>query len=152
MSLAPVAPAFVDTWRRLDDSVRDHVHAFLGTTSIASNVIVPAATDLPPEIAVDLAQGGVALRAAFPELVRRVVAIAASNPRRVTIRVTCEGRHCGILFGLVKPTRRIVRFDAVHCLTCDGDRIVEDHLEIDLRAIVRQLAARSRVNATSRAA
>jgi hypothetical protein len=35
------------------------------------------------------------------------------------------------LLGL-EPSGRVVRFDEVHCTVCDGDRIVEDRLEIDL--------------------
>jgi hypothetical protein len=96
--------------------------------------------ETPAPFAADLACGGGARRAAFPDLVRRVVSIERTGDRRVAIRVACTGTHAGAFFGFVKPTHRAVRFDEVHDVRVDGGRIIEDRLELDLRAIVRQIS------------
>jgi hypothetical protein len=140
-----VPPALAGPWRRLAGAARDHVGAFLGEIARveASDVRVIAPAGAPPTFAADLARGGSELHAAFPDLVRRVVAIDETADGRVTIKLTCEGTHDGAFFGFMLPTRRTVEFAEIHHLRIAGDRVVEDQLELDLRGIIRQLGAPS---------
>jgi predicted ester cyclase len=132
-----VPPALAGPWRQLAASVRCHVGAFLGDRPVAEGVVV-APREAPASFADDLVRGAPTLHAAFPDLTRRVVAIDVDG-RRVTIRVACEGTHDGAFFGFMMPTGRAVRFEAVHHLRVERDELIEDQLEIDLRAIIRQL-------------
>lgn len=132
-----VPPALAGPWRQLAGAVRCHVGAFLGDRPVAAGVVV-APTDAPASFAEDLVRGAPTLHAAFPDLVRRVVAIDIDG-RRVTVRVACEGTHDGAFFGFMMPTGRAVQFEEIHHLRVEHDELVEDRLELDLRAIIRQL-------------
>jgi predicted ester cyclase len=135
--------ALAGPWRRLADSVRCHVGSYLGDTPVADGVVV-APREAPATFAEDLARGAPGLHAAFPDLVRRVTAIDDDGGRRVTIRVACEGTHDGAFFGFMMPTGRAVQFEEIHHLRVEREQLVEDRLELDLRAIIRQLGAAGR--------
>ena len=141
MSLDPpaAASALAEPWHRLGGAVRRHLDAFLGAERIGAGIVVPP-PEAPAPFAADLAGGGLALRVAFPDLVRTVIAIERAGERAFTIRIACAGTHDGAFFDVVKPTHRRVRFEELHHVRVEGDRIVEDRLELDLRAIVRQLS------------
>jgi predicted ester cyclase len=134
-----VPPALAEAWFALPMPVRAHVTAYLGTEPVATTVVA----DVPDCFADDLATGGRRLRAAFPALVRRLAAVDVAGDR-VEIRIACEGTHDGAFFGLMTPTGRRVRFEERHVLAHAGDRVVVDRLELDLRAVVRQLGNRPR--------
>ena len=93
----------------------------------------------PPTFVDDLAAGGLGLRAAFPRLARRIVGIDAGD--RVVVRVACDGTHDGDFYGFLIATGRRVRFDERHELLVRGGELAAHRVEIDLRAIVRQLSA-----------
>jgi hypothetical protein len=128
-----------EPWHRLGGAVHRHLGAFLGADRIADGIVVPP-PGTPAPFAADLAAGGLALRAAFPDLVRQVVSIERTSERGFAIRIACAGTHDGPFFGFVRPTHRRVRFEELHHVRIDGGRIVEDRLELDLRAIVRQIS------------
>jgi predicted ester cyclase len=134
-----LAPRLDAAWRALPAAARDHLAGFLADAPTArAHVIAPPGA--PASFADDLARGGPALRAAFPTLVRHVAAITRDGDR-ASIRIGHTGAHAGAFFGLVLPTGRAVTFTITHDLRLDGDRVVDDRVTIDLRAIVRQLAA-----------
>jgi predicted ester cyclase len=134
-----VPPALAGSWRRLAEPVRAHVGSYLGDRPVADGVVV-APREAPATFAEDLARGAPTLHAAFPDLVRRVTSIDDEG-RHVTIRVACEGTHDGAFFGFMMPTGRAVRFEEIHHLRVERDALIEDRLEIDLRAIIRQLGS-----------
>lgn len=132
---ATLSPA----WRALPPTVRAQIEAFLGGAAPPRGVV--AADAIPEPFARDLARGGGRLRAAFPRLVRRVIAIEAGA--RIAIRVACDGVHDGDFYGCLSASRRRVRFDELHELVVDGGALARHQVAIDLRAIVRQLSASS---------
>jgi hypothetical protein len=136
-----VPPVFAAQWFALPIPVRAQVTGFLGTEPVT----VPAVVDdgVPGCFADDLATGGRGLRAAFPDLVRRVAGIERAGDR-IEIRIACEGTHAGAFFGLVTPTGRRVRFEEHHALVVADDRLIADRLALDLGAVVRQLGGRPR--------
>lgn len=156
-AMLEVDSAVAAAWRQLAAAVRGHVAGFLADAPDAPVVpvapvapVVPPAPpaprakilaprDAPAAFAADLERGGPALRAAFPALRRRVAAIAL-HADRVVITIACEATHDGTFFGFMRPTRRAVQFTETHAMRVDGDRVVDDALAIDLRAIIRQLA------------
>lgn len=125
-------------WRALAPAARSQVEAFLGGAAPCG--VVVAADAIPEPFAQDLARGGGRLRAAFPRLARRVVAIEPGP--RLAIRVACDGVHDGEFYGFLRASRRRVRFDELHELIVDGGVLAWHRVAIDLRAIVRQLSAR----------
>jgi predicted ester cyclase len=94
---------------------------------------------VPETFARDLARGGGGFRAAFPQLVRRVVKIAAS-PGRICVRVVCLGEHVGPFFELLTPTGRWVGFHVDHHFAVVAEHVVDDCIAMNLRALVVQLA------------
>jgi hypothetical protein len=94
---------------------------------------------LPDCFARDLARGGAGLRAAFPALRRRVIAID-TTPSQVLARVACRGRHLAPFFDLLAPTQRYVRFDVMHHVVLADNHHARDRVTLDLRAILVQLA------------
>ncbi|MGE0548141.1 MAG: ester cyclase [Kofleriaceae bacterium] len=127
------------SWQRLAAVVRDHLGAFLAGRPVNDKVVV-VSRETPSTFADDLAVGAPQLHAAFPDLVRRVTAIDDSG-KRVTVRLSCQGTHDGAFFGFMMPTGRAVRFEEVHHIVVECDQLIEDRLELDLRTIIRQLAA-----------
>jgi hypothetical protein len=143
-----VPSSLAQGWTRIGVAARSHVTAYLAGAAIAGGVVV-ATGDVPPTFAADLAVGAPQLRAAFPGLRRRVVALEARGGRAI-VRVACYGLHGGAFFGFMAPTGRPVAFDEEHALVLDGDHVAVDHLALDLRAIIRQMAGpRSRMLAAA---
>jgi len=129
----PLTPA----WIALAPAVRARIESFLSREPSSHAAMV--ATDAPAPFADDLRRGGSGLRAAFPALVRRVVAIERGD--RLAIRVASAGAHDGEFYGCLSASGREVSFDELHELALHGDEIVAHRIAIDLRAIVRQLGA-----------
>ncbi len=133
-----VAPPLRGRWSELAPELQRHLAAFLAPDAAAqARIEVTEREGVPASFAEDLAGGGPLLRAAFPDLVRELVAIEVA-PGTVSVRVACEGTHAGAFFGFMLPTRRRVRFEEVHELAVRGGA-VSDRVTIDVRAIVRQL-------------
>jgi hypothetical protein len=131
-----------DRWLALAREVRERVEAFLEPSAAPRALATEG--DLPPTFADDLAGGGGQLRAAFPALARRMIAIergSPSGPSGIEIRIACEGDHDGDFYGLLRPSGRHVRFDEKHELLVRGEEVAAHRVGIDLRAIVRQLSA-----------
>lgn len=137
-----VAGAVRRAWQALPEAARRHVEAFLGprrrrASGSAVAVAGAEADPLPAVFGDDLARGGARLRAAFPDLQRRLVVLAADP---LVLEIECAGTHRGAFYDILAATHRRVRFVERHTLRVDHQRLVEDVLELDLRAIVRQLS------------
>ena len=130
-----VPASLSDRWVALAGEVRERVEAVLTRAGVRVSV---DGGDLPEPFVDDLAGGGPQLRAAFPGLARRVIAIEPRGPRAVEIRVSCEGDHDGDFYGFLRASGRHVRFDERHELVVRDDAIAH-RIAIDVRAIVRQL-------------
>jgi hypothetical protein len=124
-------------WLAIPDAERGRIAAFL-RSPITDADEYRTDEKLPAVFAVDLARGGPAFRAAFPDLVRRVVSVSRAGDR-TTVRTTCEGRHDAPFFRLFSATRRHVRFDVTHRLVTRDGR-VDHRVVIDVRSLVVQLA------------
>lgn len=138
-----VAPLLRGRWSELAPALREHLAAFLAPEAeVVTRIEVAESVSegVPASFTADLAGGGALLRAAFPDLERRLVSIevAAGAEGAVAVRVACEGTHAGAFFGFMLPTRRRVRFEELHELAVRGGA-VSDRVTIDVRAIVRQL-------------
>lgn len=134
-----VPAALTNAWRALAPAARDRIEAFLARGAPAGERAAVAGGDAMPETFVDdLAGGGARLRAAFPRLARRVIAIEPGA--RLAVRVACDGVHDGDFYGTLAASKRRVRFVVHHELALDGGA---HRVSIDLRAIVRQLSDRS---------
>lgn len=126
-------------WMSSGEVVRAQVSAFLsGIWWRESALDVSTEKGLPEEFAVDLARGGPLLRAAFPDLRRRVIEVAQS-PSLVSVRVRCEGGQTGPFFGLLSPTGRAVAFDVVHLIAAGTGHLARHQVAVDMRRIVVQL-------------
>jgi SnoaL-like polyketide cyclase len=122
-----VSPLALPVWRQLPHCVRWHVGEF------------PLAS--PRGDAAEIANH---LATAFPQLVRRVVAVIVDGT--ITVRLACEGVHEGVWGYTVPPTHRRVTFEEEHeIVTLDG-RIVSDQIALDLSSILRQLRGHSSVD------
>src|ERR1019366_4298530 len=122
-----ISQSAVPGWRLLPRCVRWHVGAFPGvsasaqayyTSRFAQSLIQPGTTG--PRNAV--AETAARLSTAFPQLVRRVVAVAMGGP--ITVRLECEGRHDGMWGAIIQPTRRRVSFEEQHEIVALDGRMV----------------------------
>ena len=143
MEALHVPTAMGPRWQELGPRVHAYLRGFL---TLATPCELPdhvAATDLnvPPSFHNDLIGGAPRLRAAFPDLARGVVAI--DDLDHLVIRIACEGTHDGAFFGFMLATGRQVRFEELHIMSVRNGRVIEDHVTIDLRAIIRQLGVLS---------
>lgn len=131
-------------WRALGPAIRGYLGQFLtlAAPAHAPEQVAALATGFPG-FHDDLAAGGPRLCAAFPGLVRTLVAIERGDDR-LEVRIACEGAHDGPFFDFMLATGRAVRFVEIHRLQVRAGRIVEDQIAIDLRAIIRQLATVNR--------
>lgn len=151
-----VPPPLSARWAELPPPLRRHLASFLAparpadppgalAARVAAAPTAPTAPgppgSVPASFLEDLAAGGPHLRAAFPNLVRRLASIDGADP--LVVRVTCEGAHDGPFFGFMLPTNRRIRFDELHHLTLARDGAADVRVAIDFRAIVRQLAGGS---------
>lgn len=127
-------------WRALDSRVHAYLSRFLSFTAPGElpDEIATIDTAVPPTFHADLIGGGPLLRAAFPGLVRAVVAIDGGD--HLVVRIACEGVQDGPFFGFMLATGRRVRFEEVHCMTIQKGKVVVDNVTIDMRLIIRQLA------------
>jgi predicted ester cyclase len=135
-----VAAPLIARWYELAPPLRSHLSQFLGSDGAPEGrIAVTPDKAVPASFVDDLAAGGARLRAAFPDLSRRLATIEDREGRALSIRIECEGTHNGAFFGFMLPTRRRVRFDEVHEVALSEEG-VDDLVSIDIRAIVRQLA------------
>ena len=126
-------------WHGLAAPVQGYLHGFLTLVHVPLPQIAADDPEVPSTFHEDLLAGAPRLRAAFPELARELIAIDGLG-----VRIACEGAHEGPFFGFMLATGRRVRFDEVHRLHVHDGRVVEDHVSIDLRAIIRQLGTAAR--------
>jgi predicted ester cyclase len=139
MEALHVPAAIRPSWLELDPRVHAYLHGFLTlATPELPDHVGAADLEVPPTFHNDLIGGAPRLRAAFPALVREVVSIDAGD--HLLIRIACEGTHDGPFFGFMLATGRTVRFDEVHTMRVRNGRVVEDHVTVDMRLIIRQLA------------
>lgn len=75
-------------------------------------------------------------RRAVPTAIARLRSITGDGMRSIA----CAGTHDGLFFDFMLATGRHVFFEEVHILRVRGGRVVEDHVAIDMRAIIRKLA------------
>jgi SnoaL-like polyketide cyclase len=136
-----VPASLSDRWVALGREVRERVESFFGPAGTARAAVADDG-ELPASFVDDLAGGGPQLRAAFPGLARRVVAIEGRDRDRIEIRIACEGAHDGDFYGFLRASGRRVRFDERHELVVRGGAIAH-RIAIDLRAIVRQMRGQS---------
>lgn len=136
-----VPPELGPRWRELDPRVHAYLQEFLTFAPPGPLPEQVAAIDAAVPFHDDLIGGGVRLRAAFPGLARRVIAIERAD--RLVIRIACEGTQDGPFFGFMLATGRHVRFEEVHCMNVCNGRVVVDQVTIDMRLIIRQLATAS---------
>jgi len=133
-----VPDRLTNAWIALGSDVQARVAAFLDSDGLAlAGAKITA--DAPASFLDDLASGGGRLRAAFPRLTRRIVAIEPGA--RTCVRVACDGTHDGDFYGCLRASKRRVRFDAAHELVVRDGVLVAHTIAIDLRGIVRQLSA-----------
>jgi predicted ester cyclase len=140
MEALHVPTAMGPRWQTLDPRVHAYLRGFLtlATPHEVPDRVAAEAPGVPPSFHSDLIGGAPRLRVAFPDLVREVVAIDGGD--HLVIRIACEGTHDGSFFGFMLATGRHVRFEEVHTLRVRNGRVIEDHVTIDLRLIIRQLA------------
>jgi hypothetical protein len=136
-----VAPSVRAAWNALAPGVRHRVAALFARPLALAARAFEVEGCIPEDFARDLACGGCGFRVAFPMLARRVVAIV-DTPSGTLVRVACRGEHVAPFFDLLSPTERRVQFDVTHRLVVRGESLVEDSLNLDLRALVLQLAGR----------
>src|ERR1700743_707702 len=90
-----IAPSVLPIWRQLPHCVRWHVGAFpLG-----------AGEGEAAEVSARLAT-------AFPQMVRRVMAVVVDG--LITVHLACEGVHEGMWGDIICPTGRRVTFEEHH--------------------------------------
>jgi len=143
------------TWRLLPHCVRWHVGAFprvsasleaYGTArspnSLNPSTMSSARGDVPD--VPDVAEVENRLATAFPQLVRRVTAVAVDGP--ITVRLECEGLHEGMWGDIISPTRRRVSFAEQHEVVAVDGRVISDRIALDLPAILTQLCGEGRVD------
>jgi SnoaL-like polyketide cyclase len=144
-----ISQSAVPGWRLLPRCVRWHVGAFPGvsasaqayyTSRFAQSLIQPGTTG--PRNAV--AETAARLSTAFPQLVRRVVAVAMGGP--ITVRLECEGRHDGMWGAIIQPTRRRVSFEEQHEIVALDGRMVSDRITLDVEHILNQLSGSGRID------
>ncbi len=130
-------------WNELPPRVHAYLRGFLTLASGGEQPDHVAAADLavPPSFHNDLIGGAPRLRAAFPGLAREVIGIEGGD--HLVVRIACTGTHDGPFFGFMVATGRRVRFEELHVLRVRNGRVVEDEIAIDMRLIIRQLAAES---------
>jgi hypothetical protein len=138
-ALAPDAGAAA-CWSGLGDSERRRVALFLSGARERDEAYAVRTRTLPEDFARGLGCCGPALRAAFPELARRIVSVITPAHEAIVVRVACSGEHRGAFFRILSATGRRVSFEVVHCLVVREGRAVEHRVEIDVRGIVSQLA------------
>lgn len=160
-----VPPELSIRWAALPPQIRRHLATFLAParpaeapgalvpriTAAASAAPAPAAptSAVPAGFLADLAAGGPLLRAAFPRLVRRLASVdtaaadtaVADAAGPLAVHITCEATHDGSFFGFMQPTGRRVRFDEIHHVALGPGNVAEARVELDFRAIIRQLAS-----------
>lgn len=142
MEALHVPTALGPRWQELDLRVHAYLRGFLTLATPRERPDHVAAADPGvPSFHDDLIGGAPCLRAAFPDLVREVVAIDGGD--HLVIRIACEGTHDGPFFGFMLATGRQVRFEERHVMRVRNGRVIEDHVTIDLRAIIRQLGVLS---------
>jgi hypothetical protein len=144
-----ISQSAVPGWRLLPHCVRWHLGAFPGisssaqphyTSRFAQSLIQPGTTG--PRDAV--AEAAARLSTAFPQLVRRVVAVAMGGP--ITVRIECEGRHDGMWGTIIQPTRRRVSFEEQHEIVALDGRMVSDRITLDVEHILNQLSGGGRID------
>jgi len=128
-------------WTRLDPRVHAYLRGYLAPVPEAQPHRV-APVDAAAPFHEDLVRGGPLLRAAFPDLVREVVAIEGTD--RIVVRIACDGIHAGPFFGFMRATGRHARFTETHVMELRDGRGLVDQVTIDIRSIIRQLATASR--------
>lgn len=142
-----VPPALAARWDALAPAIRRHLAGFLADPAVVVpprvRVEAAAAAGVPAAFLDDVAAGGAALRAAFPDLTRTLAALDAPGAgagATLGVRIACEGTHDAPFHGFMLPTRRRVRFDELHLITLDATGAPAcDRVAIDLRGIVRRL-------------
>lgn len=134
-----VAPGVDTAWRKLPLDLRYRVASLFDRSRAPAACTFEVVGPMPEDFAHDIAGGGCGFRTAFPALRRRIAAIVL-KPSHTFVRVACQGQHDAPFFDLLAPTKRVVEFDVVHRLVIGPDDVIVDHIVLDLRAIVVQLA------------
>jgi hypothetical protein len=126
-------------WSELPVSARQRVAALFDPSRTSAAASFKVVGCMPESFARDVARGGAGFRAAFPTLTRRIVGVIGGSPE-TSVRVECRGEHLGHFFDVLAPTKRAVQFDVTHRLVVGPNDRIEDHITLDLRTIVLQLA------------
>ena len=141
-SVFEISRAALPSWRLLPHCVRWHVavfpdistsaHAYRPRRSVEAltpHAMCPARSDV--------AKVATRLKAAFPQLTRRVVAVAMGGP--IVVSLECTGRHEGMWGDIIYPTSRLATFEEQHDIVAIDGAIVSDSIMLDLPGIVSQL-------------
>jgi len=147
-----ISASAMPRWNRLAEEERASVGAFLdGEIAADGAYLVTASARLPREFVADLSAGGPLLRAAFPDLARKVSRVETVGEETV-VRVRCLGDHRGPFYRLLSATGKEAGFDVVHRFVHHAEGRCEDRVAVDVRAIVTQLAEhRAKSRATAKA-
>jgi hypothetical protein len=135
-----VSPSALPTWRLLPQCVRWHVGAFPDistSTQAGPHGSVESLALRTMSAQSDVVEVATRLTTAFPQLVRRVTAVAVNTP--ILVSLECEGMHEGMWGDIIHPTRRRVVFEEQHEIVAVDGRIVSDRITLDLPAILSQL-------------
>ena len=133
-----VSDPIAGAWFDIPDSIRRHISSFLSGARRRRAIAVATQDYLPRVFADDLMGGGVRLRAAFPDLRRRLTAITSGAG--LTIEVHCEGTHDCAFFEILSPSKRVVRFAERHTFDQCRQGGLLGLVDINLGEIVRQLS------------
>lgn len=136
-----ISPSALPAWRLLPRCVRWYVGVFpdistsaqAGPRRSVESLTLPAMSSAQS----DVAEVAKRLTMAFPQLVRRVKAVAVSAP--ILVLLECEGLHEGMWGDIIYPTRRRVSFEEQHEIVAVDWGIVSDRITLDLPAILAQL-------------
>jgi predicted ester cyclase len=144
-----VSPSALPSWRLLPDHARWYIGAFPRFSQSREAFCTPRFTESLRQRIKFSADGGVAgvatrLATAFPQLVRRVTAIALDRP--ITVYLECEGVHEGMWGDIICPTGRRVTFKEQHRIVAIGGRVVWHRIALDLWAIELQLCGNDNVD------
>jgi hypothetical protein len=141
-----ISPSARRAWLVLPRCVRWHVVAFPDISAPAQTYVpsrsvesltLPAMSSVPG----DVAEVATRLTKAFPEMVRRVTAVALSAP--ILVLLECEGLHEGMWGDIIYPTRRRVSFKEQHEIMVIDGSVVSDRITLDVQAILAQLCGDS---------
>jgi hypothetical protein len=144
-----ISQSVLPDWRRLPHCVRWHVGAFPRVSASPEAYGTHRFSRSLTERATSSAQGDVAevanrLATAFPQLVRRVTAVAVDGP--ITVRLECVGLHEGMWGDTICPTKRRVAFEEQHEIIAVEGRVVSDQIMLDVGGILLQLCGSSRID------